>query len=263
MTARSLPAGYVQIDRWTLGGASGWMLLAVAAAFLVLAYVSVAVISLVHLALKGSASFTVPGEVLIPGSFAGIVVGIVLHELGHVIAVVAFCARPGFGFKPWVRIGPVFWVSAPGCYLNRAEFATVALLPPVLLSALLPIALFLVPAGGLVYTTAGVCILLRRIRVGRRRCHAQEGHVVSTRCPFRGYGRWVHGVRGCGQRGDEVAVRGPKQGPSRNYRDWVATCDEGAGSKPALHDRLSGSNVVRNGRMLYLLMDKRHRGAVR
>ena len=154
MTARSLPAGYVQIDRWTLGGASRWMLLAVAAAFLVLAYVSVAVISLVHLALKGSASFTVPGEVLIPGSFAGIVVGIVLHELGHVIAVVAFCARPGFGFKPWVRIGPVFWVSAPGCYLNRAEFATVALLPPVLLSALLPIALFLVPAGGLVYTTA-------------------------------------------------------------------------------------------------------------
>ena len=130
------------------------MLLAVAGAFLVLAYVSVVVIGLVHLALKGSASFTVPGEVLIPGSFAGIAVGVVLHELGHVIAVVAFGARPGFGFKPWVKIGPVFWVSAPGCYLNRAEFAIVALLPPVLLSALLPIALFLVPAGGLVYTTA-------------------------------------------------------------------------------------------------------------
>ena len=79
---------------------------------------------------------------------------IVLHELGHAAAFLAFGARPGFGFKPWVKIGPVFWVSAPGYYLNRAQFAAAALAPPVLLTALLPIALILAPVGGLVYSTA-------------------------------------------------------------------------------------------------------------
>ena len=125
-----------------------------AVAFLVLAYVSVVVIGLVQLALTGSADFAIPGEMLIPGSVAGIVVGIVLHELAHAAAFLAFGARPGFGFKPWVKIGPVFWVSAPGCYLNRAEFAAVGLFPPVLLTALLPLALILAPVGGLVYSTA-------------------------------------------------------------------------------------------------------------
>ena len=149
-----MPPGYVQIDRWTLGGASVRILLAVAVAFLVLAYVSVVVIGLVQLALTGSADFAIPGEMLIPGSVAGIVVGIVLHELAHAAAFLAFGARPGFGFKPWVKIGPVFWVSAPGCYLNRAEFAAVGLFPPVLLTALLPLALILAPVGGLVYSTA-------------------------------------------------------------------------------------------------------------
>ena len=154
MSVRSLPAGYVQVDRWTLGGASVWLLMAVAAAFLILAYVSVVVVGLVRLALTGSASFTIVGEWLIPGSVAGIVVGIALHELGHAAAFLAFGARPGFGFKPWVKIGPVFWVSAPGYYLNRAQFAAVALAPPVLLTALLLIALVLAPVGGLVYSTA-------------------------------------------------------------------------------------------------------------
>ena len=154
MSVRSLPAGYVQVDRWTLGRASVWLLMVVAAAFLILAYVSVVVIGLVRLALTGSTSFTIVGEWLIPGSVAGIVVGIALHELGHVAAFLAFGPRPGFGFKPWVKIGPVFWVSAPGYYLNRAEFAAAALAPPVLLTALLPIALVLAPVGGLVYSTA-------------------------------------------------------------------------------------------------------------
>ncbi len=154
MSERSLPPGYVQIDRWTLGGTSGWLLLAAAAVVVILAYASVAVISLVHLVLNGSASFAITGEWFIPGSVAGIVVGIVLHELGHAATFMAFGARPGFGFKPWVKIGPVFWVSAPGCYLNRAEFAAAAMAPPVLLTALLPLALMLASSGGFVYTTA-------------------------------------------------------------------------------------------------------------
>jgi hypothetical protein len=154
MSAQSLPPDYVQVDRWTLGGASVWVLLAVAVACLVLAYLSVVVIGLVQLALTGSASFSIPGEVVIPGGAAGIVVGIALHELAHAIGFMTFGARPGFGFKPWVKIGPVFWVSAPGCYLNKAEFATAALLPPVLLTALLPIALTLAPAGSLAYGIA-------------------------------------------------------------------------------------------------------------
>ncbi len=153
VSVSSFPSGYVQIDRWTLGGASVWILLAVAAMFAILAYVSLMVIGLVLWALTGSGSFTIPGEVLIPGSVAGIVVGIVLHELAHAAAFLAFGARPGFGFKPWVKIGPVFWVSAPGCYLNRAKFTVAALAPPVLLTALLPIALILAPVGGLVYST--------------------------------------------------------------------------------------------------------------
>ena len=59
----------------------------------------------------------------------------------------AFRARPTFGFKPWTRLGPVFYVSAPGSYLRRDEYLAVGLAPVSLLTVLLLVAAMLLPAG--------------------------------------------------------------------------------------------------------------------
>ena len=81
-------------------------------------------------------------------------VGGTLHELAHAIAFLAYGGRPRFGFKPWTKFGPVFWVGAPGCYLSRSKFTVAALAPPVLLTALLPPVLLFAPVGGIVHAAA-------------------------------------------------------------------------------------------------------------
>ena len=157
---RSLPAGYVQIDRWTAGRAS-WKSFAAAAVLSgVLAFAALWVFSLVQLAVTGSDVVTFRAGDYFAGLAMGAIAGIVLHELGHAVAFLAFGARPRFGFKPWTKIGPVFYVSAPGCYLSRKRFATAGLAPLVLLTVLLPPVLALTPAGGLVHTAAWWAYLL-------------------------------------------------------------------------------------------------------
>ena len=160
MSAGSLPPGYVQIDRWTAGRAS-WKSIAAAAILSgVLALASLWVLALVQLAVTGSDEVTFRGGEFVAGLVVGAVLGLVLHELGHAAAFLAFGARPRFGFKPWTKFGPVFYVSAPGRYLGRKEFAAAGLAPLVLLTALLPPVLAHAPVGGLVYTVAYWAYLL-------------------------------------------------------------------------------------------------------
>ena len=160
MSARSLSPGYVQIDRWTAGRAS-WKSFAAAAILSgVLAFASLWVLSLVQLAVTGLDVVTFRAGEFVAGLAIGAVAGLVLHELAHAVAFLAFGARPRFGFKPWTRIGPVFYVSAPGCYLDRKRFAAAGLAPRVLLTALLPPVLALAPEDGLVSTAAYWAYLL-------------------------------------------------------------------------------------------------------
>ena len=102
-------------------------------AFVILAYASLQLMALSQLVFAGADSFTIKQDVLIAGLVIGTVVGGTLHELAHAIAFSAYGGRPRFGFKPWTKFGPVFWVGAPGCYLSRTKFTVAALAPPVLL----------------------------------------------------------------------------------------------------------------------------------
>ena len=154
MSTRNLPPGYVEIDTWTPSRLSGrdWVVLVIA--FVILAYASLQLMVLAQLVFAGVDSFTILQGTFIAGLVIGTVVGVTLHELAHAIAFLAYGGRPRFGFKPWTKFGPVFWVGAPGCYLSRTKFTVAALAPPVLLTALLVPALILAPVGGIVHAAA-------------------------------------------------------------------------------------------------------------
>ena len=134
--------------------ASGKSLLAAAIVAVALALASIWFVSLVQFALIGSDRITLSGGEFFYGLVTGGVLGFVLHELAHAAAYLAFGARPGLGFKPWTRFGPVFYVSAPGSYLNRTEFVVAGLAPPIFLTALLPLVLAFAPVGGFIYSGA-------------------------------------------------------------------------------------------------------------
>ena len=160
MSTRNLPPGYVEIDTWTPSRLSGrdWVVLVIA--FVILAYASLQLMALSQLVFAGADSFTIKQDVLIAGLVIGTVVGGTLHELAHAIAFSAYGGRPRFGFKPWTKFGPVFWVGAPGCYLSRTKFTVAALAPPVLLTVLLLPALLLAPVGSLAHFSAFIAFFL-------------------------------------------------------------------------------------------------------
>ena len=114
MTAKSLPSGYAQIDRWSLKQASRRDVLLVGVVGLVIMLMSLAAASFVVEATSDSDVITLEGEVFIIGLGVGTVLGIVLHELVHGVFFFVFGGRPRFGFKPWTRFGPVFYAAAPG-----------------------------------------------------------------------------------------------------------------------------------------------------
>ena len=160
MSTRNLPLGYVEIDTWTPNSLSGRDWVALFIAFVILAYASLQLMVLTQLVFAGADSFTIKQDVLITGLVIGTVVGGTLHELAHAVAFLAYGGRPRFGFKPWTKFGPVFWVGAPGCYLSRAKFIISALVPLLLLTALLLPVLLIAAVGGLVHVAAFVAYLL-------------------------------------------------------------------------------------------------------
>ena len=160
MSAPNPPPGYVQIDVWTPDRLSAKDWVALAIAFVILAYVSILNMSLAQLVFAGVDRFTVSQGTFIPGLVMGAAIGVALHELGHAAAFLAYGGRPRFGFKLRTKFGPVFWAGAPGCYMSKAKFAAAALAPTALLTALLPPALLLAPVGSLAHVAAMVAYVL-------------------------------------------------------------------------------------------------------
>ena len=87
-------------------------------------------------------------------SLLGLVLTVVLHELIHGIGFRACGARPRFGFKPWTKLGPVFYASAPGFHLRRGEYLVAGLAPLGVLTVALFGALVLLPVDSVLSFTA-------------------------------------------------------------------------------------------------------------
>ena len=86
--------------------------------------------------------------------------GVVLHETVHGVFFLAFGGRPRFGFKPWTRLGPVFYAAAPGSYFTKFEYAASGLTPAVLLTVLLAVALALVAQNDVLASVVASALLL-------------------------------------------------------------------------------------------------------
>ena len=144
MGGRHLPQGYVETGRWSLKQATpADILLAIVVGL------SVPIALLILGSLLGGpddSDVTIGGGTLIIGIVPGAVMGVVLHELVHGVFFLVFGGRPRFGFKPWTRLGPVFYAAAPGSYFTKLEYAASGLAPAVLLTVLRTLAIsFLSP----------------------------------------------------------------------------------------------------------------------
>ena len=119
MGGRHLPQGYVETGRWSLKQATpADILLAIVVGL------SVPIALLILGSLLGGpddSDVTIGGGTLIIGIVPGAVMAVVLHELVHGVFFLAFGGRPRFGFKPWTRLGPVFYAAAPGSYFTKLE----------------------------------------------------------------------------------------------------------------------------------------------
>ena len=171
MSTRNLPPGYVEIDTWTPNSLSGRDWVALFIAFVILAYASLQLMVLTQLVFAGADSFTIKQDVLITGLVIGTVVGGTLHELAHAVAFLAYGGRPRFGFKPWTKFGPVFWVGAPGCYLSRAKFIGIGACATVTLDRAVVACSAYCACGGPCPRRRVCGLLIGSLRVSGRRCH--------------------------------------------------------------------------------------------
>lgn len=152
---KNLPQGYAEIDRWNIAQASHWF-------WLVMAVFSLAILILTYwlagtfLALMNDGVWEIDlsGGELIFALFFGLVLTVVLHELCHGIFFRVCGAHPRFGFKPWTRLGPILYASAPGYCLRRSEYLAAGLAPLTLLTVALFVALALLPVNSVFSSTA-------------------------------------------------------------------------------------------------------------
>ena len=155
MKSRRLPAGYVETGRWTIGQESAWVFLFVSVLGVAIMIVSLPIALLVVGVVSGSglqSEITLEGQAVLLGFALGMGLGLALHELAHAVVFLYFGARPSFGFKPWAKFGPVFYVSARGSYLSRTEYVAAGLAPLSLLTVLLLFVLALAPPGSLFFS---------------------------------------------------------------------------------------------------------------
>ncbi len=96
-----------------------------------------------------SGEVTIDGGTFFSGLLLGGVLGAILHEAVHGVFFLAFGGRPHFGFKPWTRFGPVFYVAAPGSYFDRPRYLAAGVSPAVLLTSVLAVALAFAAADDL------------------------------------------------------------------------------------------------------------------
>ena len=158
MGSARLPQGYVQTGGWGLKQARPADVL-----FAIVAGLSVPVALLILGSLidgSGDSEVTISGSAVIIGMVPGAVMGVVAHELVHGVLFLAFGGRPRFGFKPWTRLGPVFYAAAPGSYFTKIEYAASGLAPALLLTVLWPVILTLVAANELLASVFAWALLL-------------------------------------------------------------------------------------------------------
>lgn len=153
--ALALPPGYAEIGRWELSQASPrfWLITAVLslAALILTWFLGATLLALVN---GGVWEINLGGEGLLLALVLGLVLTVVLHELIHGIGFRACGARPRFGFKPWTKLGPVFYASAPGFHLRRGEYLVAGLAPLGVLTVALFGALALLPVDSVLSFTA-------------------------------------------------------------------------------------------------------------
>lgn len=142
MSGRHLPRGYIATMSWSLKQATPTdILLAVVVGL----SAPIALLTLSNLSgWADDPDVTIGEGTLTIGIVVGAVMGVVLHELVHGVFFLTFGGRPRFGFKPWTRLGPVFYAAAPGSYFTKLEYAASGLAPAVLLTVLLAVGLALV-----------------------------------------------------------------------------------------------------------------------
>lgn len=152
--ATRVPQGYTEAARWDIAEAPKWLWVVLAAlsiaALLATWWVAAVVLSLAH----GAWEVGLDAAALLLSLSLGTVMTVVLHEVLHGISFLACGARPRFGFKPWTRLGPVFYASAPGYCLRKGEYVAVGLAPLTLLTAALFVALVLLPLDSIFTYTA-------------------------------------------------------------------------------------------------------------
>ena len=149
MGGRRLPEGYIEVGRWTLKQASAKEVVLAGLVGLVAFFASLAAAGLVIGIVTDSGEMTIGGETFLSGFLLGIVLGVILHEAVHGVFFLAFGGRPRFGFKPWTKLGPVFYAAAPGSFFDRPRYLAAGLAPAVLLTLALAAALALVAADDL------------------------------------------------------------------------------------------------------------------
>ncbi|MYD66228.1 MAG: DUF3267 domain-containing protein [Chloroflexi bacterium] len=154
----SLPAEYIETGRWTVDDVSGRQKLVAAVFSLVAIAVTMGAASAV-LSLTGAD----PGITIeIPQLLAAAVLGLVLHELSHAAAFLAFGGRPRFGAKAWTRLGPVLSVCAPGSYFGRGAYVFAGIGAVLVLGVLLLAVVAIAPAGG---TASNIAIIAAVLNV--------------------------------------------------------------------------------------------------
>ncbi|MDE2817871.1 MAG: DUF3267 domain-containing protein [Chloroflexota bacterium] len=153
--AKNLPQGYAEIGRWEIAQAPKWFWVVMAAFSLAALLVTWLIVPIVLAFVHGSEwGVSSQGGELVLSLSLGSVLTVVLHELFHGIGFRACGARPRFGFKPWTKLGPVFYTSAPGYYLRRGEYLAAGLAPVTLLTVALFVALALIPVNSVFSFTA-------------------------------------------------------------------------------------------------------------
>ena len=153
MGYRRLPESYAEIDRWTAKQASAKELVLLGLVGIVALFASLSATAFIVGTATGSGEVTIDGGTFFYGVLLGFVLGVILHEGVHGVLFLAFGGRPRFGFKPWMRFGPVFYAAAPGSYLDRTRYLAAGLAPAVLLTAVLAAALALVAEDDLLAST--------------------------------------------------------------------------------------------------------------
>ena len=152
----TLPAGFVEIDRWDVNRVPTWQVGVVLVGGLVALFVTANVALGVLYLVNGVVEY----RLAVPSLVVGLVLGLALHESSHAVAFLAFGGRPRLGRQAKTRLGPILYVSAPGSYFRRAQYLMAGLGAVGVLTLLLLLVVAVAPAGGTVSSSAIVAVSL-------------------------------------------------------------------------------------------------------